>query len=369
MKSYWLRMLVCVVASSIAVPSFAQEGHSAQTTAAGGHVANSTGDPSVSRTPRLVRFSATVKNGTEKIEMGPVALTFALYEEQEGGLPLWAETQKVQLDDQGRYTVLLGAAQPEGLPLDLFVSGRARWLGVRLELPGQEELPRILLVGVPYALKAAGADTLGGKPPSAFLLGDALGAPLRQPATGASNPQGGAPVQGASASLAARSAIPMTTVGGGGIANYIPKWLDSANLGNSVICQAGSNVGIGNTIPSAALDVGGNTIVRGTLYARCLENTCFADRFPGHDIGAKINAAYAALPPSGGVIRVSTSASFSTPIVFDTLGKPVILQGSPGGDFGVVLNFTATSGAAVRSLRKITWTTHGFDCWFLGRIV
>ena len=23
----------------------------------------------------------------------------------------------------------------------------------------------------------------------------------------------------------------------------------------------------------------------------------------------------------------------------------------------------------VRGLRKITWTTHGFDCWFLGRIV
>ncbi len=23
----------------------------------------------------------------------------------------------------------------------------------------------------------------------------------------------------------------------------------------------------------------------------------------------------------------------------------------------------------LRSLRKITWTTHGFDCWFLGRIV
>src|SRR3990170_1578308 len=33
-----------------------------------------------------------------------------------------------------------------------------------------EEQPRILLVSVPYALKAADAETLGGKPASAFVL-------------------------------------------------------------------------------------------------------------------------------------------------------------------------------------------------------
>lgn len=51
-------------------------------------------------------------------------LTFALYEEQQGGTALWSETQNVALDDQGRYTVLLGSTQPEGLPLDLFASGK-----------------------------------------------------------------------------------------------------------------------------------------------------------------------------------------------------------------------------------------------------
>ena len=60
---------------------------------------------------------------------------------QEGGSPLWSESQKVQVDEQGRYTVLLGATQAEGLPLDLFTSGKALWLGVQPQLPGAVEQP------------------------------------------------------------------------------------------------------------------------------------------------------------------------------------------------------------------------------------
>ena len=53
-----------------------------------------------------------------------------------------------------------------GPPLDLFTSGKALWLGVEPQIAGAAEQPRILLVAVPYALKAADADTLGGKPAS-----------------------------------------------------------------------------------------------------------------------------------------------------------------------------------------------------------
>ena len=41
--------------------------------------------------------------------------------------------QAVTLDDQGRYAVALGATQPEGVPLDLFTSGTARWLAVTVD--------------------------------------------------------------------------------------------------------------------------------------------------------------------------------------------------------------------------------------------
>jgi hypothetical protein len=109
--------------------------------------------------PRLVSFSGTVLDSKGAAVTGPVSLTFSLYTFQEGGNPLWVETQKVQLDEQGRYTVLLGSTQPGGLPLDLFTSGEAQWLGVQPELPGFGEQARVLMVGMPYALKAADADT------------------------------------------------------------------------------------------------------------------------------------------------------------------------------------------------------------------
>jgi len=120
--------------------------------------------------PRLVQFSGTVNDSAGRPVSGTVSLTFALYTEQEGGTPLWLETQGVQADAQGHYTVFLGAESPEGLPLDLFVTGAARWLGVQPTLPGAGEQARVLLVGVPYALKAADADTLGGMPASAYAL-------------------------------------------------------------------------------------------------------------------------------------------------------------------------------------------------------
>ena len=58
----------------------------------------------------------------------------------------------------------------------------------------------------------------------------------------------------------------------------------------------------------------------------------------GSDIGGWINSAYADLPLAGGMIIIGASTAtinYSTPIVFNTVGKPVIL------DFnGQRLNFT-----------------------------
>ncbi len=80
------------------------------------------------------------------------------------------ETQNVQLDEQGHYAVLLGATKNEGLPVELFAAAEPRWLGVQLNLPGEVEQSRVLLASVPYALKAADAESLGGIPASAYTL-------------------------------------------------------------------------------------------------------------------------------------------------------------------------------------------------------
>jgi hypothetical protein len=113
---------------------------------------------------RLLQFSASLDG--RSTPAGPAGVTFSVYAEQEGGVPLWSETQNVDVDAEGRFMVILGAM--EDIPLEIFASGEARWLSIQ-RIPEAEQ-PRILLAAVPYALKAADADTLGGKPLSAFVL-------------------------------------------------------------------------------------------------------------------------------------------------------------------------------------------------------
>jgi hypothetical protein len=83
--------------------------------------------------------------------------------------PLWTETQNnIPLDATGHYSVQLGITKPSGVPTTLFTTGEARWLGVQVAEQGEQ--PRVLLLSVPYALKAGNAATIGGLPPSAFVL-------------------------------------------------------------------------------------------------------------------------------------------------------------------------------------------------------
>lgn len=98
-----------------------------------------------------------------------------------------------------------------------------------------------------------------------------------------------------------------------------------------------------------------------------------ADDFPGSDCGARINAAYAALPSAGGVIVEPSPCTYSTGIVFGTNNKPVILQGH-----GDISNLTYTgSGTAVwlnygtglrmgHGLRDITLTGPGHGTATIG---
>jgi hypothetical protein len=81
--------------------------------------------------PQLIKFNGEVRDSSGKPITGTSDVTFAIYSQQEGGEPLWFETQSVGLDAMGRYTVLLGAMRG-GVPLDLFTSGEARWLGVQV---------------------------------------------------------------------------------------------------------------------------------------------------------------------------------------------------------------------------------------------
>ena len=55
----------------------------------------------------------------------------------------------------------------------------------------------------------------------------------------------------------------LSGVGGNGTAEYIPRWIDSDTIGDSVIAQSGSAIGIGTDAPGKTLDVDGDIRIRG----------------------------------------------------------------------------------------------------------
>jgi len=125
--------------------------------------------PPTSAVPNFINYSGTlVLSGEVGVPAKTVGVTFAIYGQQDGGAPIWLETRNVTPDQAGHYTVLLGVTRAEGIPADLFNTQEQRWLGVQVQ--GEAEQPRVLLVSVPYAMKAADAETIGGLPASAFVL-------------------------------------------------------------------------------------------------------------------------------------------------------------------------------------------------------
>ena len=210
----------------------------------------SIGQQTNSIVPTLVNFSGTLTDANSKPLSGTVGVTFYLYKDQQGGSPLWIETQNVQPDKNGHYSVTLGSTSSQGLPTNLFASGEARWLGVQAQ--GQAEQSRVMLLAVPYALKAGDAATIGGLPPSAFVLA----AP--------SNAGSSSTTELAGNSTSSTS----PNVGGSGTQNYIPIWTDnSGDLGNSVLYQVGTGssakIGLNIKSPLASLDIVGTELVRG----------------------------------------------------------------------------------------------------------
>jgi hypothetical protein len=197
--------------------------------------------------PPLIRFSGVLTDPTGQPLTEVEGVTFSLYPDSQSGVPLWMETQNVQPDRAGHFTVMLGSSKV--LATDLFVSGEARWLSVQAQ--GQAEQPRILLLSVPYALKAADAETLGGKPASAFLLAT--------PSAGKnSSNQVPAPQIG---NAQAKSSLPIPrdssiATSSSGTTNFIPLWKNSTSLGNSTLFQAaGGQIGLATTNPGAKFDV------------------------------------------------------------------------------------------------------------------
>ena len=185
--------------------------------------------PGASSVPRVMQVSGVFVPANGQPPASVESVTIAIYADEQGGTPLWEETQEVAVDSNGRYSILLGATRPEGLPQELFASGQARWMSRRVERAGEREQARVLITSVPYALKATDADTLGGRPATDYLLA-------------------GSAVTGAAAGIA-QEPLPTANLTNPSVTNNIPKYVNSVDLGASSIFDTGGLVGVNTASP------------------------------------------------------------------------------------------------------------------------
>ncbi len=212
--------------------------------------------------PRLMKFNGVLRDVTGKPISGPVDVTFALYSTDAGGDPLWFETQSVEADEQGRYSVLIGVMHSEGLPMDLFTTGEARWLGVQVANE-VEQKPRVLLLSVPYALKASDAETLGGLPASSYMLSPSASSSAGsagQTTSTASVPAASTGNEGTSAKKGVsrkNTACSSLTADGNASANQIALYSAPCALSEDAnLVDVGGKVGIGTADPTEGGQVG-----------------------------------------------------------------------------------------------------------------
>jgi hypothetical protein len=239
--------------------------------------------------PAIVKFTGTLNDADGKPLTGIQGVTFLFYKEQTGGAPLWIETQNVQADKSGRYTVMLGAATSNGLPTDAFKGGEARWLGVNPS--GQAEQSRVVLVSVPYALKALDAETLGGRPASAFMVAQESGTK--------GSPDGPQAEQANEIVCSSKTAcqtgfVPLFSSNGG-----------SAKVNDSIVTQSGSTLTIHGSDA-----ITGNESVSGSISASGLITGGFVGATNGSG-AAIVGTSHGTSAGSDGVDGVTTSGTAS----------------------------------------------------------
>jgi hypothetical protein len=186
-------------------------------------------EPSV---PRLINITGVFRPADGQPPAAVETITLAIYADATGGAPVWQETQTIAIDAQGRYSLLLGASSPDGIPASVFASDAPQWLGTRFEHPGEVEGPRTRLTSVPYALRAAEADTLGGRPASDYQLAPGAGGSKEASAT------------------AADTGAVSNDVVQPGTTNFLAKYVNGTDVGNSGVFEAADgSLGLGTTTP------------------------------------------------------------------------------------------------------------------------
>jgi hypothetical protein len=112
--------------------------------------------------PKQLSWQGFVRDNNNAALNQSVPMTFAIYEQEFGGSPIWLEVQEVSAIN-GYVNVYLGKQNPLNLPFD-----KQYWL--QITVGNGNPMPRTALTPVPYALKALNAPPDG--PAGGDLTGD-----------------------------------------------------------------------------------------------------------------------------------------------------------------------------------------------------
>jgi len=276
-----------------------------------------------SAVPHVVKFSGVLLDAESKPLSGEVEVTFALYKQEADEEPLWTETQRVTADEKGSYTVLLGATQPTGMSAEVFRSDEARWLGVQVQ--GQAQRPRTILVSVPYALKAVEAEKLAGKSASDFVLSESLGDQVRRVMEGQTiiaNQATSTGTQQPGQTKANGTVTPQATAAG---PMFPPSTFSGTNATQIVSVQQN---GSGNGLYAQTASSTGNSGVVGVATSTSTSNN--QNGVIGFNAGAGAGVAGIATNPSAGVGVYGQSATGFAGV----FGNSLLKSGFAAGVFG-----------------------------------
>jgi hypothetical protein len=116
--------------------------------------------------PPMINYQGALTDSGGAVVNGSVSMTFAIYNSPSNGTTLWSETQDVAVVN-GVFNVALGINN--SLTMSVF-DNPPIYLGVSVSAD-PEMTPRIMLLSVPYAMRAGAADdaaSLGSTPAASF---------------------------------------------------------------------------------------------------------------------------------------------------------------------------------------------------------
>jgi len=271
----------------------------------------------------FIRWQGTLPEFSDRT----LEMQFALFRDQYGGSPLWTQIQQVSFGPDGRYSVVLGRPH-EGIPVALFPADDTRWVeviplsrGLSSEAAGFRAVsatmrPRTMVVSVPYALTAANAEMLGGRPASDYAtLDDLNGASAVRPVAMLMRPIG-----------PASSTLPVTAGG----------------TGATSAASALSNLGAQPALPGVGSDNANGIEVTGSVTASRAQGEWLGS--PSVDPAATIASACGSSSPAvyfpAGVYATAGNIALCSGLHIRCAGSDVV-----GAATGSVFQLTPGAGA------------------------